>query len=137
MMIKSKRLISIILTCVTLVSVLAVGASATADKPYSDADVTLTIGTWGGADTATACITRCDCMPVENYLFAGLKVQYEVDGNDYLWYPSKKAYIYDSGHDVGSAKISYKEHYIYYIDAWFQAQCDTGEKVSFFEGKRR
>lgn len=70
-----------IITIITLIAIMAVSSTvfATPSTPYSHYDA------WFQSDDqGCAGIYRCSCNPVNNYLSASAKVQYNDNGN-YLW----------------------------------------------------
>lgn len=128
-MIKQNKLLALILACLTVLS-LAVTAAATESKPYGSYDVTITSGLL--QDTATAYVTKCSCNPVDNYLMAGIQIQYK-EGNQYYWTPSSSSYYYKSGTNVDSAQKSISEGDITYAKAWIQARCGDGDTHSYYD----
>ncbi len=117
-----RKILAILLACM-LVASLSISASATEDKPYGGFSTTISSGLL--KDTATSTISRCSCTPVDNYLMAGLQIQYVEDG-DYNWNPSQSTYVYDSGYNVNSRTKSLSAGEIFYAEGWFQARCGDG-----------
>lgn len=129
---KVKRRIALLLMVCVLMMTLAVTAFATAEKPYGIYETTITEGNWLSRDKATARITRCDCGRVDNYLMAGLSVQYE-SGGYYYWTPNEDYYYYSSGEDTDEQTKSIKKANINCAAAWYQARCGTGSQESYFQ----
>ena len=89
------------------------------------------------ADSATASITRCSCNPVDNYLMAGIRVQY-YDGNNYCWDPVvENTYYFSEGTNVYSESKSVSRNNINYANGCFLARCGSGSKKSFNKEARR
>ncbi len=112
---------------------LSTNVFATPNKPYDSADVSIS----ANADSATASITRCSCNPVDNYLMAGIRVQY-YDGNNYCWDPvGENTYYFSEGMNVYSESKSVSRNNINYANGWFLARCGSGSKKSFNKEARR
>ena len=84
-----KKLISIMLLCVAIISLMII--PATADSHNIAERCYLDMGREGLKDVACARIQRCSCLPVDNYLAVMLQVQYRVEGS-YFWEPSANTY---------------------------------------------
>lgn len=84
---------------------------------------------------ATAVLTRCTCLPVDNYLYAGVRVQYRaMNGTQYYWSPTS-GYIGSSGYDVENRTTTvtlYGNYLIVYAQAKFEAQCGSNTKSIFY-----
>lgn len=82
---------------------------------------------------ATARLTKCHCLPVDNYLYVGVRAQYNI-GNNYYWNPGSSSYIEDDGSDINSvcasAYIS-DVGIIVYAKAHYEATCGTNATSSF------
>lgn len=118
-----KKSIALILSLILVMS-LTISASATADRPYGSYSTSISDG-WT-KDTATSTITKCTCTPVNNYLMAGIQIQYIVDG-DYYWSPDTQgSYYYASGTNVSSRSKSLSANEITSAEGWFQARCGNG-----------
>lgn len=124
---KSRRILAFILVCVTIIS-LTVTAAASSNTPYGKK--TLYVSHDLLTDTAKAYISKCGCNPVDNYLMAGIQVQYK-EGNQYKWTPGSGTYYYDSGTNIGYATESITKTDINFAKAWFQARCRSGEVKSY------
>lgn len=131
---KVKRRIALLLMVCVLMMTLAVTAFATAEKPYGSYTTTITDGWWFFKDTATATISKCSCNPVDNYLMAGIAIQYLSDGN-YYWSPDEDVYYYNSGENTSEESVSTSEANITYAEAWYQARCGEGKTVSIIDSK--
>lgn len=132
------KVLAVLILVVMLVSALSIVVFAKPEAPYSDNGLSLSIGWFGGADTASAFITRCSCLPVINYLAVHLNCQYE-DGNDNIWDPGPDGsrYTMSSGNDVNEISLSKSHHYIQYTSAMFNAQCRDGSMVILKYGRQR
>ena len=118
-----KKFIALIFSLILVMS-LTISASATADQPYGSYSTSISDG-WT-KDTATSTITKCTCTPVDNYLMAGIQIQYIVD-RDYNWNPvTQGTYYYDSGTNVSSRSKSLSANEITFAEGWFQARCGDG-----------
>lgn len=121
------------LTCVVavlLVATMAFTVSATAEKPYDY--YTTYIDDYFLWETAVARIVKCDCLPVDNYLLASLKIQY-LEGNQYLWSPNSTQYYPDDGSNIPSMEYTMSKTDIVYAESWFAARCGDGKQVNIFD----
>lgn len=125
---KTRRFFAVILTCLVLTSVLGVTAFATASKPYTSYSTTISNGLI--KDTATATITKCSCSPVNNYLKAGIQVQYK-KGDAYYWEPSSSDIYINYGTNVDSRSQSYSVANIVYAYGEFHARCGSGSELTY------
>ena len=125
---KAKRMLALLLATLMLVSLFAATAFATPGRPYNQYGVSITNGE--NTDIASASITRCACVPVDNYLKVGLQVQYQA-GNYYYWIPSETTIYVSEGEDCVGQSQSISHANIIYAQAHFWARCGTGEKISF------
>ncbi len=117
-----------IILCSVLLFVFAIPTMASSSKPYSNYYTSLSV-VEGRADIATASITRCSCLPVNNYMEAYMRYQYKV-GNNYFWEPEESAsgtpiYYYRDGTNVEALTHTASEHYIYVVEGIFRARCGT------------
>ena len=124
------------LAAVTLFSALTITSFASSSKPYESYSTKIS-KPFLSSTRATSTITRCSCIPVDNYLFAGVRVQCE-EGNNYVNYPnSPDTYYYEHGYNVGTKKITVTYSDIIYAKGWFQARCGKGSQKSYFAEDRR
>lgn len=123
-----KRFVVAILALVMVVTLFAFSAFATNYKPYKS--YSTRIYNMGTVDVAVSTIVKCDCNPVDNYLMAGIQVQYK-EGNNYYWTPSSTSYYYSSGTNVEREIRSIKKKDITFARGWFQARCGTGSMKSY------
>lgn len=108
---------------VAVLTLLIVSAAATAFQPYGSYYTTINDGTF--TDTATSCIYKCNCVPVNNWLLASVQTQYK-EGNQYKWDPENQTYYYNEGTNIASVSKSVKHATITYAGGWFQARCGNG-----------
>ena len=125
---KVKRMLALLLATLTLASLFAVAAFATPSKPYGNYDVTISDGLF--KDTATAFISRCSCIPVDNYLKASIQVQYKEDGG-YHWLPSETSVYFQEETNKDSASVSVTQKNIVYADGMLRARCSSGITLSY------
>jgi len=120
-----RRIISMGLLVLALLSIAVVTASATASKPYSSYDAWFQSTSEGCAG-----IYRCDCSPVDNYLYASAKAQYLASDGTYKWTST----VTDKGTDVQQRAFvvtSPSGTKVYYVDANFKARCGSGKTKSY------
>lgn len=127
---KAKRMLALLLAALLLVSLFAVAAFATPSKPYGTYGVSVSNGLF--KDTATASISRCTCMPVDNYLKAGIQVQYEKDGG-YYWIPSDATVYVKSATNTEGVSESIEQKNIVYVHGQFKARCGSGAEKSYWD----
>lgn len=128
---KMRRLLSLTLALM-MMSVFAVSAAAlqypsssSHTCPYSTATVQISRGL---LDKATATITACDCNPMENYLMASLKIQYQ-NGDNINWSPeSGTTYYYSSDENTTQESQPITKANITYAKGWFVAECHSNGK---------
>lgn len=125
---KARRMLTLLIACLMLVSVFGVTAFASETKPYKDYYVTISNGLL--KDSSTATITKCGCVPVDNYLKAGIHVQYKT-GDQYEWDPSQSTVYINEGTNVESRSQSISVANIVYAYGQFQAQCGDGTRYSY------
>lgn len=126
---KSKfLLVALVIALVVAAFPLAAFAASVQDcEAYDEAKLTLSTP-WIGKDTATATITSCECDETDNYLMAGVQIQYLV-GDYKKWSPKEDYYWYNSGTDTIKQSCSASENNVTFARAWFQAECYvSGEK---------
>lgn len=126
---KSKfLLVALVIALVVAAFPLAAFAASAQDcEAYKEAKITLSTP-WIGKDTATATITSCECDETDNYLMAGVQIQY-LDGDYKKWSPKEDYYWYNSGTDTIKQSCSASEYNVTFARAWFQAECYvSGEK---------
>lgn len=123
---KKHKLFALILACLTVFT-LTVTVAASESKPYGEYHIEIDDGEF--IDTATAYVTKCSCNPVDNYLMAGIQVQYLV-GNEYKWTPGEKTFYYNSGTNIARAERKISKGQINYAKAWIQARCGDGNMIS-------
>ena len=103
-----------------LLSITVVTASATASQPYSSYDA------WfQGTDQGCAGIYKCNCSPVDNYLYASAKAQYLDSNGTYKWTRT----VTDDAKNVQQRAFvltSPGGNKVYYVDASFKARCGSG-----------
>ena len=95
---------------------------ATAGNPFGG------YGVYIAADgsSATAFTNRCSCLPVNNYLAAWIRVQYN-DGGQYINDPiNSNHYYYDSGYNVESVSKTLYHPNIVYAKSVHRARCGSG-----------
>ena len=84
---------------------------------------------------ATATIWRCSCLPVDNYLSAGVRAQYRhMNGSQYYWSPTT-GYVTDWGNNVESRTVTVTitgNYLIKYAKAKFQARCGSNAMSTFY-----
>lgn len=132
------KVLAVLILVVMLVSALSIVVFATPGTPYGSYGAYLSIGWLGAADTASVSITRCSCLPVDNYLIAWGNYQYR-SGNDYPWAPgpTSEEYYYSEGSNIESAGLSFREHYIYFVNGLFWASCSGGSTHSYSSTAQR
>lgn len=131
MMKRCKRAIGIVCLIVMLISVLAVGVSASCIKGYGTYSIGVDKGWWlWEKDEAYASLTKCNCTPVKNELMVWLQIQYR-EGNEYKWLPSEDRYRFDHGDNIAKAQITISEKNITYAHAIYYATCGDNPQNSF------
>ena len=123
-----KKLISIMLLCVAIISLMII--PATADSHNIAERCYLDMGREGLKDVACARIQRCSCLPVDNYLAVMLQVQYRVEGS-YFWEPSANTYKIEDGYNVDEVSTSIKQDEIPYAKAVYQEDCAYNTNLTF------
>lgn len=117
-----KKAMNLILVVVILASMaIPIIAGATASNPYSHKDA------WFQSDSeGCAAIYRCSCNPVDNYLSASAKVQYN-DNGTYKWTSTTTS----SGYNVEQRAFvitAPNECYANAVSASFVASCSGGSR---------
>lgn len=115
-----RRILSLGLLVLSLLSIAAVTASATASKPYRSYDAWFQSTSEGCAG-----IYKCSCTPVDNYLYASAKAQYLAANGRYKWTGA----VTDKGYNVKQRAFvvaSPSGQKVYYVDASFKAKCGSG-----------
>lgn len=115
-----RRILSLGLLVLLLLSIAVITASATASKPYSSYDAWFQSTSQGCAG-----IYKCDCSPVDNYLYASARAQYLDSDGTYKWTST----VTSKGNDVGMRAFvvtSPGGNKVYYVDASFRARCGSG-----------
>lgn len=84
---------------------------------------------------ATAWLSKCHCLPVDNYLYVGVKAQYQ-EGNHFYWNPNPLFFEYyeDDGYDVNAVEASVTvsdNAIIVYAQAHYEATCGINSTSSF------
>ena len=132
---KKKKII-----CLVLVLCLLFGVSVTASATckgwgnwhLSVIDRQMSNGT---QPHATAKLWRCSCLPIDNYLYAGVRAQYRaMNGTQYYWSPTS-GYTYSDGYDVESRTATvtlYGDYLIVYAQAKFQGKCGSNTMSTFY-----
>ena len=133
-----KKIKKIICTVMVICLLCGVGVTASAsckgwrDWHLSVIDRQMANGT---QPHATAKLWRCNCLPVDNYLSVGVRVQYSVmNGTQYYWSPTSD-FKYSEGYDIESIEKTvtlYGNYLIVYAQAKFQAQCSTNAMSTFY-----
>ena len=126
------KVLAVLILVVMLVSALSIVVFATPVVPYGSYGTSLSIGWFGGADTASASITRCSCQPIDNYLMVWMNYQFR-SGQNYVWSPgpTEAEYYYSEANNIESVGLSYSEHYIYVVNGLFWARCKTGSTCEY------
>ena len=120
-----RRLIGILLVVLIMAAVaFPMSATATASTPYSY------YGTWlNSSTTGTAGIWRCSCNPVNNYLYAAVRLQYYYNGY-YYW--TKWAYGGASNvYSMVKSKVVASSAYANYADGFLGAKCGDGSYLTY------
>ena len=117
---RTKRVTAIIVSAAVMI-LLSITALASATKPYTTYYTTIYPG--ATVDQGYSYISKCSCNPVDNYLYAGVRVQY-YNGNNYIWDPASSLnYYYSEGYDVSYRDASCSHININYADGYFKARC--------------
>lgn len=120
-----RRIFSLGLLVLVLLSITVVTASATEAKPYSSYDAWFQRTNQGCAG-----IYKCDCSPVDNYLYASAQAQYLDSDGTYKW----TEVIIDEGWDVQQRAFvmtSPGGNKVYYVKASFKARCGSGSTKKY------
>ena len=122
---KSKFLFAVLAVALVIAALPMAAFAASTDECIGYKNATLSLSTpWIGKDTATATITSCECDETNNYLMAGVQIQYLVGDYKY-WSPQEGYYWYNSGTDTARQSCSASEYDVTFARAWFQAECYT------------
>lgn len=86
----------------------------------------------GTVPQATVILVRCTCLPVNNYLYAGVRVQFSYNnGQDYSWSPSFNQYV--NQHRMNTYSVTATAYtpnstdIIVYAKAHFDAWCGNND----------
>lgn len=120
-----KRLLSILLAVLIMAAmVFPMSATATASTPYS------TYSAWFDSSTkGSAGIWRCSCNPVNNYLYAAVRLQYYYGGS-YYWTQWAYGGDYNVYSKVKSTSVS-SSAYANYVDGFLGARCGSGSYKTY------
>lgn len=104
------------------------GVNASQSKPYETKGASIS----AFKTSATAYITRCDCLPVDNHLAVWIKVQY-LDGDTYYWYPGDgSSYVFDDHKNTTEARKKISHSNICYAEGMQYAKCSGGELKTYY-----
>lgn len=122
---KKTKVLSLILALVVFASIFAIAADASTAKPYGTYSTKISLF----RNSATAKITKCSCIPVNNHLEVWFRVQYK-SGNSFLWEPNG-SYYYHLGDNITEASKTIEVSNIQVAEGLFWAKCGGGSMKSY------
>lgn len=131
---KVKKVLSVLLVVITIVSIGLICVNATQNVPYGSKNASISLS----RSSATAKITKCSCSPVDNHLEVWIRAQYR-DGNEYFYAPSGSGtYYFSKGDDIAEVSKTITHDNICYTDGFHYARCGNGdlEEYEFSINKR-
>ncbi len=117
--------VAAIIILTTMLLIMSITALASANKPYTTYYTTINHYS-NSLDSGYSYISKCSCNPVDNYLYAGVRVQYREGTNYYNDPVSQYVYYYSDGNDVSYRDVSCYHYNINYAWGYFKARCYAG-----------
>lgn len=119
-----KKLVSVLLVVITIVSIGLISVNATQNVPYGSKTASISLF----KTSATAKITKCNCSPVDNHLEVWIRAQYKVGDNYYYYIPSGEgSYYFNKGDNVSEISKTITHDNICYTDGFYYARCGNGD----------